>query len=645
MSDKARGSETLRKRERDPLIASRIRALLWVGLAIFALLLGRLYWLQVVQHDLYMTLSENNRVRIRTVRAPRGLILDRKGRPIAETAASFDLICTPVDVPDLEGAIALLTRIAPLGPDEVEEVRGKIRTARTANPYGSVTVVRDLSFDQVSVIEFNREALPGFSIQVEAKRSYPYGTAFAHVLGYVGEVNDRELAEAKDRGLAMGDIVGKYGLEREVDAVLRGENGGRHVEVDAGGRDKRLVAEVPPRTGGTVQTTLDLDLQQAAEEAMAGRAGAVIALVPRTGEVLALYSGPAFDPNTFSRGIRKDEWTALVSDSRKPMQNKGLQGTYAPGSTVKPLLALASLEAGARGPEETISCGGAFRFGNKTFRCWKEKGHGTVDMYRAIVQSCDVYFYTLGLRMGPGPVTRLEKDAGLGNLTGIDIPGERQGLVPDPEWKQRVYKQRWQDYESILIGIGQGAIHVTPLEMLQSYATLATGGEVMCPHVVLRVVRMDGTVEERPPETIRSLAWKPENVAFVRKALRGVVHDYGTAGIAKVPGVEVGGKTGTAQVVSIKGKMIKSEDLPYEIRDHAWFVGFAPVADPEIAVVTMIEHGGHGGSAAAPVVRAVMEAWFRQEEGAGGEAPPAPVPAGGRAGGAAPAGPGIPEAR
>jgi penicillin-binding protein 2 len=656
MSDKVRASETIRKREHDPLITARIRVLLGVGFLLFALLIGRLYWLQVMQHDLYMALSENNRVRIRTVRAPRGVILDREGRTIAETAASFDLICTPVDVPDLEGALGLLTRIVPFGADEVEEVRVKIRTAQRANPYASVTIARDLSFDQVSIIEFNREALPGFSILVESKRSYPYGTLFAHVLGYVGEASDQELAEAKGRGLVMGDIVGKYGLERMADAVLRGINGGRHVEVDAGGRDKRLVMEVPPRTGGTVRTTLDLDLQKAAEEALAGRAGTVIALEARTGEVLAFYSGPGFDPNAFARGIRKGEWSALVSDSRKPMQNKGLQGTYPPGSTIKPFLALAALETGARGPGETVFCGGGFRFGNRTFRCWKEKGHGVVDMYRAIVESCDVYFYTLGLKMGPEPITRLEKDAGLGNLTGIDLPGERRGLVPDPEWKQRVYKQRWQDYESILIGIGQGAIHVTPLEMLQAYATLATDGEVVRPRVVRQIVRMDGTVEERLPETVRSLDWKPENVAVIRKALRGVVRDYGTARVARIPGVDLGGKTGTAQVVSIKGKMIKSEDLPYEIRDHAWFAGFAPVLDPEIVVVAMIEHGGSGGSVAAPVFRAVMEAYFRQDETAVGGAPapgtpsaaapsPAPGPAGRRSGGVSPEAPVVMGAR
>jgi penicillin-binding protein 2 len=409
----------------------------------------------------------------------------------------------------------------------------------------------------------------------------------------------------------MGDIVGKYGLERNMDDVLRGINGGRHVEVDAAGRDKRLVEEVPPRTGGIVYTTLDADLQKTAEEAMEKHAGAVIAMVPRTGDILAIVSAPAFDPNVFSRGIRKAEWQALSNDVRKPMQNKGLQGTYAPGSTVKPFVALAAMEEGVQDPKATVRCPGYLQIGNRRFRCWREKGHGPVDMYRAIVQSCDVYFYTMGLRLGPDRIAKLEKDAGLGTITGIDLPGERKGLVPDTEWKRKVSKERWYDSERAILGIGQGAVHITPLEMLAGYASIAAGGEVMRPRIVQKIMKMDGTRKEYPVQLLRKLPWKPDNVAFIRRALAGVVNDYGTGGAAKLPGIEVGGKTGTAQVATVKGKMIKSEDLPYQLRDHAWFVAFAPVADPEICVVTMLEHGGHGGSAAAPIVKAVMQEYFR----------------------------------
>jgi penicillin-binding protein 2 len=472
-------------------------------------------------------------------------------------------------------------------------------------------VARDLRFEQISVLEFNRESLPGFSVTVEAKRSYPFDTAFAHVLGYVGEASPEEMEQSRDGRLAMGDLVGKYGLERLMDNVLRGVNGGRKVEVDAAGRDQRMVEEVPSQTGGTVYTSLDADLQKTAQEALGNRAGAVIALVPGTGEVLAFYSAPAFDPNAFARGIRRADWQALNSDPRKPMQNKGLQGTYAPGSTVKPFVALAALEEHIQEKERGISCPGSFRLGNRVFRCWKEKGHGVVDMYRAVVQSCDVYFYTLGLKLGPDRLAKLEKNAGLGTITGIDLPGERKGLVPDTEWKQKVMKDRWYDYESVILGIGQGAVHLTPLEMAVGYAALATGGKVMQPRVVTKVIRMDGKGEERPPVMLRKLPWRPENVEFVRKALAGVVNDYGTGGAAKLPGITVGGKTGTAQVAAVKGKMIKSEDLPYEIRDHAWFVAFAPVEDPKICVAAMVEHGGHGASAALPIVMAVMQEYFR----------------------------------
>jgi penicillin-binding protein 2 len=600
----------IRKREQDPDITRRGRILLYVAFGAFALLLGRLYWLQVAEFDRYRNLSENNRLRLRTVRAPRGLILDRKGRAIAETQGSFDLVCTPVDVKELEGEIRLLSQIVEFDADE-EEILEKIGKARKGNPFSAITVARDLRFEQISVLEFNRESLPGFTVTVEAKRSYPFGPAFAHVLGYVGEASPEEMEQSADSRLAMGDLVGKYGLERLMDNVLRGVNGGRKVEVDAAGRDRRMVEEVPSRTGGTVHTSLDADLQKAAQEAMGNRAGAVIALAPKTGEVLAFYSAPAFDPNAFARGIRRADWQALNSDPRKPMQNKGLQGTYAPGSTVKPFLALAALEEKVQDTGRTVSCPGSFRLGNRVFRCWKEKGHGTVDMYRAVVQSCDVFFYTLGLRLGPDRLAKVEKEAGLGTITGIDLPGERKGLVPDTEWKQTVMKDRWYDYESVILGIGQGAVHLTPLEMAVGYAAIATGGQVMRPRVATKVVRMDGKTEERAPERMRAVPWNAQNVEFVRKALAGVVNDYGTGGAAKLPGVTVAGKTGTAQVASVKGKMIKSEDLPYQIRDHAWFVAFAPVEDPQICVAAMVEHGGHGGSAAAPIVKAVMQEYFR----------------------------------
>jgi len=600
----------IRKREQDPDITRRSRLLLYVAFAAFAFLLGRLYWLQVVESERYRNLAENNRLRLRTVRAPRGLILDRMGRAIAETQGSFDLVCSPVDVKDLEAEIGLLAEIVEFDVDD-SEVLDKIRLAKRSNPYSSITIARDLRFEQVSVIEFNRENLPGFSVLVEAKRSYPYGTAFAHVLGYVGEASPEELDRSEDETLAMGDMVGKYGLERLMDDDLRGVNGGRKVEVDAAGRDQRLIEEVPSRAGGAVYTSLDVDLQVTAQEALGNRAGAVIALAPRTGEVLAFYSGPTFDPNAFARGIRKADWQALNTDPRNPMQNKGLQGTYSPGSTIKPFLAMTALEDKMQEKGKTVLCTGSYHLGNRVFRCWKEKGHGAVDMYRGIVQSCDVYFYTLGLKLGPDRVAKLEKDAGLGTITGIDLPGEKKGLVPDTVWKRTVMKDRWYDYESVLLGIGQGSIHLTPLEMAVGYAALATGGEVMRPRVVSKVVGKDGKAVEHAPAMLRKLPWNPENVAFIRKALAGVVNDYGTGGGAKLPGIVVGGKTGTAQVASVKGKMIKSENLPYQIRDHAWFVGFAPVDDPQIVVAAMVEHGGHGGSAAAPIVKAVMQEFFR----------------------------------
>jgi len=604
--------QRIRKREQDPDITYRISILLRLALCAFALLFVRLYWLQVVDYDMYRELSENNRIRIRTIRAPRGPIFDRKGRPIAETQGSFDLVCSPIDVQDPEEEIRFLAGIVEFDADE-DEIIQKIRDAMKTNPSTGITVARDLRFEQVSVIEFNREGLPGFSVSAEAKRSYPQGHTFAHVLGYVSEVSPEELKKSDDGRLVMGDFVGKYGLERAMDDTLRGVNGGRRVEVDAAGRDQRLVEEVPSITGGSLYTTLDLDLQKAAKSAMGSHAGAVIALCPKTGKVFAFYSAPDFDPNIFARGISKSNWQALNADPMKPMQNKGLQGTYAPGSTIKPFVALAALENKAIDKNTRVNCPGSYKLGNNNFRCWKGAGHGPVDMYRAIVQSCDVYFYTLGLRLGPYKIAEIERGVGLGTITGIDLPGERNGLIPDPEWKKTVSKEKWMDYESLLLGIGQGPVHMTPLGMVVGYATLASRGEVMKPFIVTKAVGIDGAVREWEPEMLRKLSWNPENTEFIHKTLAGVVNNYGTGGASRLPGITVGGKTGTAQIVQIKGKMIKSEDLPYEVRDHAWFAAFAPVEDPKIAVVAMVQHGGSGGSVAAPVVKAVLQEFFRTE--------------------------------
>src|SRR3990170_5603674 len=415
--------ERIRQREQDPWVGARIGLLQWIALGLFLLLLGRLYWMQVVRSEHFRTLSENNRLRLRAIRAPRGVILDRKGRSIAETAASFDLICFPGDVPDLERELRLLAEVLDFDPAETRE---QILAAKRKNPFKSITVARDIRFEQVSVIELNREALPGFSILVEAKRSYPFGAQFAHVLGYVGEASEEDLEPGDNGGVSMGDLVGKNGMEKTWGNALRGENGGRYVEVDAAGRDRRLVREVTPRRGDTVQTTLDAEIQKAAYEAMGNRAGAVIAMDPRSGEILALVSTPAYDPNLFSRKLKAEEWQALVRNPRNPMQSKGVQGTFAPGSTVKPLLVLEALESGAQDPRAAVSCNGSFTLGNRSFRCWQEKGHGRVDMYKAVVQSCDVYFYTLGLKLDPDRVAELERRMGLGVQTGIDLPGERK---------------------------------------------------------------------------------------------------------------------------------------------------------------------------------------------------------------------------
>jgi penicillin-binding protein 2 len=420
----------------------------------------------------------------------------------------------------------------------------------------------------------------------------------------------------KDRGYVTGDEIGQYGLERRWEELLRGQSGGQQVEVDALGRRVRVLHEVTDIPGDTVHLTLDLELQEAAYEALKGKEGTLVVLDVNSGAVLALASTPAFDPNIFARGIKNEEWSDLIKDRLRPLNNRAIQGQYPPGSTFKIIMAIAALEEGVVNPDAHIQDPGFFPFGNRSFRDWKKGGHGAVNLHKAIVESCDTYFYQLGPKLGVDRIAKWARAFGLGEKTGLALDDERSGVIPDTQWKRKRFRQPWFPGETVSVAIGQGYVTVTPLQLANMMAAVANGGKLYRPYLVTKVESVDGaTVREYKPELVRKIELKAETLNRVHKALADVVNGTGgTGGAARSPLIQVAGKTGTAQVIEMKGAYLKSEQLSYFNRDHAWFVSYAPVDKPQIAVAVLVEHGGHGGSAAAPLAKKVFEKFVEQTQ-------------------------------
>ncbi|HEY8368544.1 MAG TPA: penicillin-binding protein 2 [Thermodesulfobacteriota bacterium] len=581
-----------------------------VVVGVFTLILFRLTYLQIIQGDTFRNLSESNRVRIRVVTAPRGIIYDAKGRILVDNRPAFDVKLIPEDVRDVAEAIARVGRLLNLSEEEIADRVAK--ASPPAPPWRPVLIKGDVSRDELALVETRKLDLPGVFVDVGQRRAYRYGKLAAHLLGYMGEISEAELKRPEYRDYRQGEFIGKVGVERRYETYLRGVHGQKHIEVDAAGREVAFLREIPPIPGKDLYLTIDLDLQLAAEEAMQGKSGAVIAIDPRNGDVLAMVSAPAFDPDVFARGITAAEWQALTRDPRKPLNNKGIQGTYPPGSTWKAIVAAAGLHAKAITPDTALHCGGTFPFGRRVFRDWKLSGHGAVTLYDSLVQSCDVYYYRLGDKLGVDRIAEEALGMGFGQLTGIELEGEKPGLVPSTAWKQRRFKQPWFPGETISVAIGQGATTVTPIQLVNAYASLANGGKLWRPHVVSRVVDIDGTVVyERQPELIGLTPTTPAANRAIARGLLGVLEDpKGTAHSQRSKDFRMAGKTGTAQASS-RLYSVKDEDkIPWHLRDHAWFVAFSPEVDAEIAVVTLAEHGGHGSSAAAPVVKAVIARYW-----------------------------------
>jgi penicillin-binding protein 2 len=592
-----------------PELRRRARLLYVVLILAFGALIARLLFLQVVDGERYSFLSENNRVRIKRIPGTRGMVVDRAGQLLVDSRPSFDLLFVAEDAEEPENTLRQLARY--LGRDE-KELLTVFEENKKRPAFEEVVIGRDVDWATVVAVESHQLDLPGVTLRARPRRSYADGPIGAHVLGYLGEIGPKQLKTLKDQGYATGDEFGQYGLEKTWEDFLRGQSGGQQVEVDALGRRVRVLHEVTDIPGYTVHLTLDRQLQETAFEALKGKEGTIVTLDVNTGAILAMVSTPAFDPNIFARGIKSDEWQTLIKDRLRPLSNRAIQGQYPPGSTFKIIMAIAGLEEGVLQPESRISDPGYFVFGNRSFRDWKKGGHGSVDLHRALVESCDVYFYQAAQRIGVDRIAKWARAFGLGERSGASLDDEKGGLVPDSEWKRKRYRQPWYPGETISIGIGQGYLTVTPLQLANMMAAVANGGILYRPRIVDKIESVDGTVaREYGPEKIRTIDVKSATLERVRSALADVVKSpAGTGGAARSSIVDIAGKTGTAQVVEMKGGYVKTEQLAYFNRDHAWFVSYAPAQNPKIAVAVLVEHGGHGGDAAAPLAKKVIEKYM-----------------------------------
>jgi penicillin-binding protein 2 len=476
-----------------------------------------------------------------------------------------------------------------------------------------VRIRHDLERPELVALETHRYELAGAVIDIRPGRAYLNGGVAAHVIGHLGEISPEQLKLKAYSDSRIGDLIGRNGLEKEFERVLKGGRGWKVVEADASGRVLQVIRQIAPSPGGNLILTLDARVQQAAEEALKDRAGAIVALDPKTGGVLAMASSPVFNQKDFVRGVTREQWQTLVSDPLNPLENRAISGQYMPGSTFKIVMAVAGLEEGLITPQTAVFCNGGYPFGNRVFHCWKKEGHGSVSLHRALVESCDVYFYDLGRRLGVDRIARYAKLLGLGETTGIELSNEKTGLVATREWKKQRFNVPWMDGETLSVAIGQGFNQATPLQMARMLAAVVNGGTLYRPYLVKQVTDLENrVVASYEPKVERRLPFKPENLQVVVDALTGVVQEPGGTGRrAQLEGVIVGGKTGTAQVVpSSLYKGFSEANVPYQYRDHAWFLAFAPKEDPRIVVVAIAEHAGHGGSVAAPMARQVLEAFF-----------------------------------
>ena len=580
----------------------------------FVCLWMRVWYLQILKGEDFMGRSEENRIRKVSLPAYRGTIKDRNGETLVNVRPSFNLYVTPEDAKDLPNSLAFLSAKFEIDGDKLKEDISQSR------PFKNVLIKRDISRQEVAYVEENKMRLPGIHIKVEPLRSYVYKDLAAHILGYLGEVSKEKLKNSAYSKYALGDMIGRNGLEDIYEFNLKGEKGFKEVEVDVSGRELKTLRKLPPESGDSLVLTLDVRVQKKLEEWMDEISkedpveGSVVVMKVQTGEIIAMVSKPSFDPNLFAAGISRTKWDGLLRDGKHPLQNRAIDGQYPPGSTYKLVTAYAALAENLIDPESTIFCPGHFRLGRGRYRCWKKRGHGAVNLHDALVQSCDVYFYTLGYRLGVDNLAKYAKKLGLGARTGVRLNGEKPGLVPSIQWKKKARNKPWLPGETISASIGQGYNLVTPLQNASMVSTVANGGLLVKPYLVKKTEDSEGKViQEFFPEIVRNVEFDPEILKHLKEGLRGVVNEpRGTGRRARLKNIVVSGKTGTAQVVRMKDsdKINPEDETPYLFRDHAWFVAFAPYEKPEVAVSVIIEHGGHGGATAAPIARKVLESYF-----------------------------------
>jgi len=579
---------------------------------VFGILIMRLWFLQIVNGSAYRAKSEHNRIRLHDIAAFRGMISDRKGRVLVDNRPSYDLYIIPEEVPDRP---QLLKRLSRFGGLDSEDARRKLDKAARGYPFKPVCLKRGISRDELAKIETHRFDLPGVMIKVRPERQYFYEGLASHVLGYLGEINEDQLRGGKFRGTKSGDLIGKTGVERKWQTLLNGVRGGEQVEVDAVGRRIEVLSRRPPVSGANICLTIDKDLQILAEKALLGKHGAIVAMDPSNGEVLALASSPSYNSNLFIQGLDKKAWQNIVSSKDFPLQNRAMTSQYPPGSVFKIVVALAGLEEGVISPEEEIFCNGTFSLGKGRYRCWKKYGHGKVNFHRALKESCDVYFYNVGRKLGVDKIAQYARRLGLGRRTGINLDHEKSGLIPTSEWKLRRWGVPWQGGETISTSIGQSFVLTTPIQVAALISAVFNEGHMFTPQVTKWVRKADGeSLFEFSPQLAGKAGIRQGYLDLVRNALIGVVNQpHGTGSKARIEGLIVAGKTGTAQVVALKKeKDSKPEsEIPWKFRDHAWFVAVAPADMPKIAVAVLIEHGGHGGSAAAPIAKELIEAYLQ----------------------------------
>jgi penicillin-binding protein 2 len=596
----------------------------YIGLCLIILLIAmiyvaRLWQLQVLQGKSYRLESENNYIRVEQIAAPRGMIFDRNGVLVVENRPAFDLAIMREDISDLDGTVRELARLCNRDPDEFFSI---IKANQATASFLPLRLVSDLDRDSLARIEAQRIRLPGVMIQLEPKRKYKWNGEAAHLIGYLSEITESELKSEKYSGYYPGEDIGKVGIEGVFEMYLHGIRGEQEIEVDATGRSVQLLEENPPVAGHNLFLTLDMDLQKIAESLLEGKTGAIVAVDPTDGAILAFASSPTFDQEKFIRGLTRDEWLALSKDPTHPLLNRVSGAAYPPGSTYKPFVALAALQEGAIAATTTFNCPGYFHFADRIYHCWKKLGHGTIAVERAIIQSCDVFFYQTGLKLGVDRLAQYVTMFGLGERTGIGLPGEIPGLVPTSRWKKLATGIPWQKGETISISIGQGFDLATPLQMAMGYAAIGNSGKLWQPYVVKRIEGgSENEMEEIKPKLGRKIPIDQRWFDLVKKALSDVVESpSGTGHLIRDPAVPIAGKTGTAQVVNVaQGVNGKLLERLTKTRDHAWFVGYAPASDPKICVAAIVEHGGHGASAAAPLVRKVILAYLKNTEKSAGQ--------------------------